>query len=215
MGSSWPVWSEKPILRCILVFLTGYDDFDYALSAVKLGVDDYLLKPFSRQDIEEMLGKIKQKLDKEEKEEQLQDLLTDKFEGNMAQKIQSHLADSQFSLKSLASDLGFSPTYLSSLIKKELGLPFQDYLVRERVKQAKLLLLTTDLKIYEIAEKVGFEDMNYFTQRFKQIAGVTPRQFKKGEVDEDVLLYLVRMVIFYLSGLSHSPSSGWNFLLSI
>lgn len=99
----------------------------------------------------------------------------------MAQKIQSHLADSQFSLKALASDLGFSPTYLSSLIKKELGLPFQDYLVRERVKQAKLLLLTTDLKIYEIAEKVGFEDMNYFTQRFKQIAGVTPRQFKKGE----------------------------------
>ncbi|CMX62635.1 oligopeptide-binding protein AliB [Streptococcus pneumoniae] len=115
------------------------------------------------------------------KEEQLQDLLTNRFEGNMAQKIQSHLADSQFSLKSLASDLGFSPTYLSSLIKKELGLPFQDYLVRERVKQAKLLLLTTDLKIYEIAEKVGFEDMNYFTQRFKQIAGVTPRQFKKGE----------------------------------
>ncbi len=152
-----------------------------ALSAVKFGVDDYLLKPFSRQDIEEMLGKIKQKLDKEEKEEQLQDLLTDKFEGNLAQKIQSHLADSQFSLKSLASDLGFSPTYLSSLIKKELGLPFQDYLVRERVKQAKLLLLTTDLKIYQIAEKVGFEDMNYFTQRFKQIAGVTPRQFKKGE----------------------------------
>ena len=40
-----------------LVFLTGYDDFNYALSAVKLGVDDYLLKPFSRQDIEEMLGK--------------------------------------------------------------------------------------------------------------------------------------------------------------
>ena len=43
----------------------------------------------------------------------------------MAQKIQSHLADSQFSLKSLANDLGFSPTYLSSLIKKELGLPSQ------------------------------------------------------------------------------------------
>ena len=145
-----------------LVFLTGYDDFDYALSAVKLGVDDYLLKPFSRQDIEEMLGKIKQKLDREEKEGQVQDLLAPRFEGNLAQNIHSHLSDSQFSLKSL-------------------GLPFQDYLVRERVKQAKLLLLTTDLKIYEIAEKVGFEDMNYFTQRFKQIAGVTPRQFKKGE----------------------------------
>ena len=49
------------------------------------------------------------------------------------------------------------------------------------MKKARLLLLTTDLKIYEIADQVGFEDMNYFTQRFKQIAGVTPRQFKKGE----------------------------------
>ena len=54
--------------------------------------------------------------------------------------------------------------------------------------------LTTDLKIYEIAEKVGFEDMNYFTQRFKQIAGVTPRQFKKEKVMKRSSL-LVRMVI--------------------
>ncbi len=35
-----------------IIFLTGYDDFDYALSAVKLGADDYLLKPFSREDVE-------------------------------------------------------------------------------------------------------------------------------------------------------------------
>ncbi len=64
MASSWPVWFEN-LSSGASSFLTGYDDFDYALSAVKLGVDDYLLKP--RQDIEEMLGKIKQKLDKEEK----------------------------------------------------------------------------------------------------------------------------------------------------
>ena len=92
--------------------------------------------------------------------------------------------------------MGFSPTYLSSLIKKELGLPFQDYLVRERVKQAKLLLLTTDLKIlWRSQKKVGFEDMNYFTQRFKQIAGVTPRHFKKGGRSMKRSSLLVRMVI--------------------
>ena len=81
----------------------------------------------------------------------------------------------------MAFQLGFSPSYLSVLIKKELGLPFQDYLIQERMKKAKLLLLTTDLKIYEIAEQVGFDDMNYFSQRFKQVVGLTPRQFKKGE----------------------------------
>ena len=67
--------------------------------------------------------------------------------------------------------------------------------MRERVKQAKLLLLTTDLKIYEIAEKVGFEDMNYFTQRFKQIAGVTPRHLRRGEWSMKRSSLLVRMVI--------------------
>lgn len=60
-------------------------------------------------------------------------------------------------------------------------MPFQDYLIQERLKKAKLLLLTTDLKVYEIAEQVGFEDINYFSQRFKQLVGMTPRQYKKGE----------------------------------
>ncbi|MER0122295.1 response regulator [Streptococcus sp. ZJ93] len=164
-----------------IVFLTGYDDFDYALSAVKLGADDYLLKPFSKADVEEMLVKVKIKLDKEEKRQQISDLVEQSETSSLAQLIQERLADQDLSLKSLAQDLGFSPSHLSVVLKKELGLPFQDYLIQERMKKAKLLLLTTDLKIYEIAEQVGFEDMNYFSQRFKQVVGVTPRQFKKGE----------------------------------
>ncbi|MGT2950695.1 DNA-binding response regulator [Streptococcus cuniculi] len=164
-----------------IVFLTGYDDFDYALSAVKLGADDYLLKPFSKADVEEMLVKVKSKLDKEGKRQQISDLVQQSEESSLAQLIQERLADQDLSLKSLAQDLGFSPSHLSVILKKELGMPFQDYLIQERMKKAKLLLLTTDLKIYEIAEQVGFEDMNYFSQRFKQVVGVTPRQFKKGE----------------------------------
>ena len=96
-------------------------------------------------------------------------------------RIQESLGDPDLSLKVLAHEFGFSSNYLSVLLKKELGLPFQDYLIQERMKKAKILLLTTDLKIYEIAEQVGFEDMNYFSSRFKQIVGKTPRQFKKEE----------------------------------
>lgn len=99
---------------------------------------------------------------------------------DLAEAIASQLSNSQLTLKSLAQELGFSPSYLSVLIKKDLGMPFQDYLIQIRMNEAKLLLLTTDLKIYEIAERVGFEDMNYFSQRFKQIVGLTPRQYKKG-----------------------------------
>ena len=167
--------------KCHIVFLTGYDDFDYARTAIKLGADDYLLKPFSKDDVEEMLAKVQTKLDKERKKAQIQNLVDQGQRSELEEAIHERLADSELSLKSLASQLGFSPSYLSVLIKKELGLPFQDYLIQERMKKAKLLLLTTDLKIYEIAEQVGFEDMNYFSQRFKQVVGLTPRQFKKGE----------------------------------
>ncbi|MFR7397042.1 MAG: response regulator [Streptococcus constellatus] len=164
-----------------IIFLTGYDDFDYALSAVKLGADDYLLKPFSREDVEAMLIKVKEKLDKEKKQQQVYELVEKAEFSGLEQAIHDRLADTELSLKSLSFQLGFNSSYLSVLIKKELGLPFQDYLIQERMKRAKLLLLTTDLKVYEIAEQVGFEDMNYFSQRFKQIVGVTPRQFKKGD----------------------------------
>ena len=167
--------------KCHIVFLTGYDDFDYARTAIKLGADDYLLKPFSKNDVEEMLAKVQTKLDKERKKAQIQNLVDQGQRSELEEAIHERIADSELSLKSLASQLGFSPSYLSVLIKKELGLPFQDYLIQERMKKAKLLLLTTDLKIYEIAEQVGFEDMNYFSQRFKQVVGLTPRQFKKGE----------------------------------
>lgn len=167
--------------KCHIVFLTGYDDFDYARTAIKLGADDYLLKPFSKDDVEEMLAKLQTKLDKERKKAQIQNLVDQGQRSELEEAIHARLADSELSLKSLAFQLGFSSSYLSVLIKKELGLPFQDYLIQARMKKAKLLLLTTDLKIYEIAEQVGFEDMNYFSQRFKQVVGLTPRQFKKGE----------------------------------
>ena len=111
----------------------------------------------------------------------MKELVQESQASELGKRIEARLDDSEFSLKSLAQELGFSPNHLSLLIKKELGIPFQDYLVQVRIKQAKLLLLTTDLKIYEIAERCGFEDINYFSQRFKHLVGQTPRQFRKGE----------------------------------
>ena len=167
-----------------IVFLTGYDDFQYAVSAVKLGADDYLLKPFSRDDVEQMLQKVTGQLLQERKTEQVSRLIEPRSFGEIEQCIQSRLADSSLTLKELAAELGFSAGHLGVLIKKELGLSFQEYLIQERMKKAQLLLLTTEMKIYQISAAVGIEDMNYFSQRFKQVVGVTPREYRKREAGE-------------------------------
>ena len=60
--------------------------------------------------------------------------------------------DSQFTLSVLSEKLDLSSGYLSIMFKKNFGIPFQDYLLQKRMEKAKLLLLTTELKNYEIAE---------------------------------------------------------------
>lgn len=163
-----------------IIFLTGYNEFDYAVSALKMGADDYLLKPASREDIEAILQKVIDKLALMKKQEHIQTLLSEASTSDIKEAIQAQLPDPDFSLKSLADELGFSPSHLSKRIKDELGQPFQNYLIAERIRQAKLLLLTTSMKNYEIAESVGFRDINYFSHRFKLETGLTPKQFRQG-----------------------------------
>ena len=100
---------------CHIIFLTGYDDFEFARKAIKLGADDYLLKPFSKDDIEEMLAKVKGKLDKERKKAQVEDLVSHGYSTDLEEAIHARLADSQLTLKDLAYQLGFSSSYLSAV----------------------------------------------------------------------------------------------------
>lgn len=173
--------------QTVIVFLTGYDYFDYALTALKLGADDYLLKPVTKQEVEELLVKAVTKLKTMQKVQKLtavmakQEQIVKEIDPSLSLKkiIDQQLANPLLSLVGLADELGFNASYLSGLIKKKLGVPFQDYVATARIEQAKVLLLATSLKHYEIAEKVGFEDVNYFSLRFKQITGLSPRQYKK------------------------------------
>ena len=167
--------AEFPQLR--IIFLTGYDYVDYLLSAVKLGVDDYILKPVTKTEIESLLIKVVSKLNEEEKQRRLLELASNNSSQSESvhfeKLILKQLSNPELSLVELAKQLGFSSNYLSMLIN-------QEYVTEQRIQMAKRLLLSTDMKIYEIAEAVGIEDMNYFSYRFKSIVGVTPKKFRNG-----------------------------------
>lgn len=83
------------------------------------------------------------------------------------------------SLQQVASYVGLSTSYLSSLFKKEIDVNFIEYLNEIRIEKAKGLLLETYLKTYEIAETVGFNENTYFCKMFKKVTGTTPGEYRK------------------------------------
>lgn len=94
--------------------------------------------------------------------------------------IEEHIFDPSLSLSKMADDLRYNRNYLSILVKQIYSLSFQEYINKRRMEQAKLLLLSTDLKNYDIAERVGIEDVNYFVSKFKKFYNITPKNFKNG-----------------------------------
>ncbi len=174
-----------------VAIITGYDYFDYALTALKAGVDDFVLKPLSKNDVSELLTKLISSYKEEDARDQallaserLQLMQSPEgsrgsaYKADIAKCLDEHLSDPEFSLGILARTVRLTPGYLSTLFRQVFGIPFQDWLVSARLERAKILLLTTSAKVYEIAAQVGFDDPNYFSTAFRKRFGQTPNQFR-------------------------------------
>lgn len=81
-------------------------------------------------------------------------------------------------LKALAGKLNVTPSYLSSLFRKETGMTLTDYVNQQRIAHAQHLLLNTSFPIKSIAQQCGIADLNYFVRMFKRAAGVTPKVYR-------------------------------------
>ncbi|WP_195988661.1 helix-turn-helix domain-containing protein [Clostridium sp. D53t1_180928_C8] len=90
--------------------------------------------------------------------------------------------DKNITLKDVADEVFLSQNYLSELFKKETGEGFYEFLSNYRIKRAKEMLITTNLKIYEIAESVGYNDSITFGRAFKKITGTTPNSFRNNKI---------------------------------
>lgn len=93
--------------------------------------------------------------------------------------IEKNYSKEDFSLLDAAEYMNLSPQHLSRLFKKEVGITFVDYLTRVRTRKSIELLCQNDMKIYEIAEKVGYSSQHYFSSVFKKETGMSPIDYRK------------------------------------
>ncbi len=82
-------------------------------------------------------------------------------------------------IKGIAKTFYLSPIYVGQLFKKSTGMYFNDYLHKKRIEQAKTLLIRTDMRIYEIAGRVGYVDADYFVNKFSKYERMSPTKYRK------------------------------------
>ena len=94
--------------------------------------------------------------------------------------IDRNYSKDTISITEVADKVGISQTYLTKLLKKELGMTFIDYLTLVRIKNSIILMKDPSIKICEISELVGYSTQHYFSNVFKKFIGVAPLDYKRG-----------------------------------
>lgn len=188
-----------------IIMLSGYDDFEYVKSALSYKAVDYLLKPVAkealndaiRRGIEEIcassrrLGVLEGEGAGEPSGSFLSGFSSGREEsGNVDGIIHQVIEDirsryyEKLSLSDISEQYHVSEAYFSSMFKKCTGTTLMNYLMEYRIEKAKELMMTTDRKIVEIAQMVGYADIHYFNKVFKKVTGEAPRDCKKKLMEE-------------------------------
>jgi len=168
------------------VIVSGYDDFSYCREALRLKVEEYLLKPVNFDEFSDIIDNLKIKLYHRERDSapEAETSADRKLIYDITSYINAHLSE-EISLKKLESVFFLTPGYISQIFKKELGVHYLAYLTNLRIGQAKDLLMNTDRSIVDISESVGFKDYRTFTKVFKKLENVPPSQYRKLTARED------------------------------
>ena len=165
----------------IIIIMTAFDEFEYARKCVSLPVFEYMLKPIIRSEVQEVLEKVKKKLDERTDKEDNQDT-EPAFEmeassiDQIKKYIESNYTDSKLNLTSVAQTFGFSASYLSRKFKQETGKNFVEFLTECRMNAAMKLALT-NMKMFNASNEVGIPDPNYFGRCFKKYTGMSYSEY--------------------------------------
>lgn len=164
--------SELPDCQCII--FTAYADFAYAKRALDMGVVGYITKPVLKQEVMEKVALAISRLPGRQADEA----------GTPIERIRRYVTEhleEKSSLSSVASYMQMSPSYLSRYYKEKTGENFVDFSRSVRMERAKAYLRETNLKIYEIALRLGYQNAQHFAVAFKEYTGCTPVQYRTGE----------------------------------
>ena len=90
-----------------------------------------------------------------------------------------HNYQENLKLETLAPLFGYNSSYLGKIFSRKMGVNFNSYVDQVRIEQSKRLLEDESLKVYEIAERIGYKNVDYFHKKFKKYTGTSPVEYRK------------------------------------
>ena len=164
---------KEKYAECIIIFITAYDRFDYAIEAMHIKAFDYLLKPWKEERLCELINTSIENVRSMQKTDSIvhsqKDVIKDYIDRNYKKDI---------SAKDVAGILGYSDVYFSKVFKQLFDDNFINYLTKIRIDRAKVLLRDVSFNIKEVGKSVGYADSNYFTKVFKRSIGISPSEYR-------------------------------------
>lgn len=179
-------WLYDQQLNPVILLLTGHERFDYAHSAIELQLMDYLTKPVD-------IDRLEHALEKAVKESKRRKVYPELFKVNRKEEqkestieiiqdcIRKNLSSPHLNRQLIAEFVHMNPDYISAVFSKKTGESLTSYILKERLKAAKVMLATTDYSLQEIAWRTGFSSPSYFQRQFKKSVGITPRKYRMNE----------------------------------
>lgn len=189
--------------ECSIIFLTAFDEFNYAKRAIEVRALDYLLKPGSDEDLINVIEEAMRLADREEEafEEEAagedaagagdisfagaedtrdgEEIASNIIVGEVTRYIENNYKE-DIALQDVAGLFGYSDVYFCKLFKQNFGKNFITYLNEFRIERAKELLADPQINIKDVSIESGYRDANYFTRVFKRMVGKTPSEYRNG-----------------------------------
>lgn len=172
--------------RLPIILIGGNNDFQLARKALFYQVNDYLPNPISAIELMASLDAVKCKLDcfndKNKALTYFSQEVGSSSTNHIIEKVKEYVdvaLNQNITLKHISTMLHFNCSYLGQKFKYHENKTFNEYLLQQRMEKAKMLLENTDMKVYEVANDVGYTEMDWFYKKFKAYTGVSANEYRK------------------------------------
>ncbi|MDQ0253230.1 YesN/AraC family two-component response regulator [Evansella vedderi] len=173
--------------RIPIILLGGSLDFQLVRKALNLQISDYLPEPVDPDEFKSCIFTIKKNLEASfpigewNRKLAKRSIHPNKSSNNILEKVKAYVEEEiseNITLKKISKTLNYNCSYLGQKFKTHEKMTFNEYLLQRRMEKAKLLLENTNMKIYEIANEVGYIELDWFYKKFKSYVGISATEYR-------------------------------------